>query len=323
MSKSLQKRKFLFTKFSNQLLLLKHAGIINWDFKYEKPYLCPICLEEFTDIHLEDNSKNNFLTLEDAPPNSLGGYKIALTCKKCNSSCGHKIDFHLTAMLRYIDESYFYKDSKHFRQIEYEGKLINVELVSNGNGALTAYHRTKLNDPSILDKFIYSLKNRTIQPILNLAPSKINFEDQRINFALVKTNYIVTFAKFGYIFLLDKQYNCIRQQLLNPDQNIYPWTPFIKDQFPADAVGTYYIMNKGIESILNVFALTTEYSQTIIGGTLQLPQINIEEYSKRIDALKSPTNKIKIDNRKYDPNADLFNDINQIRKILNWIKATK
>ena len=318
MSQGLEKRKQLFAKFSKQLLLLKQNGIINNNFKNTNPYLCPICLNEFNENDLTP-SANNFLTLEDAPPYSLRGSKIALTCKKCNNDCGTEIDKHLTEGVRAIDASYFYKGSKQSGTIQHDGQKITVELTSLGNGTLTAYHRIKQNNPNALDKFIYALKNKSIGPLLNLDPPKINFDSKRVNYALVKSNYVITFAKFGYIFLMDKRYDSIRQQLLNPGEEIYPWAPFIKNQFTADSIGTHYVYNKGTQSIFNIFALRTAYSETLIGGLLPLPGISMSEFTSRIDAQRDPHNVVILDTTKYDPDADLFTDINQIMKIHNWI----
>jgi hypothetical protein len=322
MATGLEKRKQLFNKFSNQLLLLKHNGIIDTTFKYARPFLCPICLIEFTETDLQDNS-SNFLTLEDAPPDSLGGSKIALTCKKCNSECGHNIDNHLTEVLRGIDASFFYKGSKRFGTITHEGKKITVELTSQGDGTLTAYHRIKQNNPTLLDKFIYGIKNKTIGPILNIDPPKVKFDSKRVNYAILKAHYIITFSKFGYIFLLNKEYDGIRQQLLNPAKEIFPWTPFIKDQFTSDKVGTYYVHNKGAESIFNIFSLKTEYSETLIGGLLPVPTISISEFVKNIDNQKNHKKVVTLDTTKYDPNADLFTDMVEINKIVRWLGRTK
>lgn len=320
MASGLEKRKQLFNKFSNQLLLLKQHGLINNIFKNAHPYLCPICLNEFTEIDLEDNGRN-FLTLEDAPPDALGGSKIALTCKKCNNGCGTTIDNHLTEVLRAIDASYFYKGSKRFGTIAYEGKKINVELTSQGDGTLTAYHRTKQNNPTLLEKFIYGIKNKTIGPVLNLDPPRAKFDPKRVNYALVKTNYIISFAKLGYLFLLDKQYDSIRNQLLNPDKEIYPWTPFIKDQFTNTQVGTYYVHNPGAKSIFNIFALKTEYSETLIGGLLPVPTISTPDLGQAMDRLKNARNIATVNTTRYDTNADIFTDITEIRRVINWAYA--
>jgi hypothetical protein len=50
-------------------------------------YLCPLCLNWFTD--LDD------LSLEHAPPRSIGGRHMAVTCRRCNSRSGHTVDAEL------------------------------------------------------------------------------------------------------------------------------------------------------------------------------------------------------------------------------------
>ena len=50
-------------------------------------YLCPLCLEWFGSV--ED------VSLEHAPPESVGGREVALTCRACNNTAGHTIDAEL------------------------------------------------------------------------------------------------------------------------------------------------------------------------------------------------------------------------------------
>ena len=155
--------------------------------------------------------------------------------------------------------------------------------------------------------------------VLNLEPpGRSKVDPKRVNYALVKTNYIITFAKFGYIFLLDPQYDNIRRQLLEPENIHYPWTPFLKDQMTSENIGTYYVDNPGLGSILNIFALRTEYSETIIAGTLPLPFLSTEEYGARIDAAKDHNDEFELVTMSYDPEANLFNNWVEIRKVLNW-----
>ncbi|CAH0265520.1 MULTISPECIES: HNH endonuclease [unclassified Pedobacter] len=317
--KGLEIRQRLFVKFSHQLLLLKENEIIDIEFTNERPYLCPICLREFADIDLTQRPKNNFLTLEDAPPYALGGKKVALTCKECNSGCGTTIDFHLKEILRAIDDSYFYKGTKHFRTIDHEGGKVSVELTSEGDGTLRAYHRKSKNNPTLLDKFKFALSNKTLGPLLNLNPPKYNYESKRVNYALLKAAYILMFAKFGYIFLLDKSYDAIRQQLLEPKKEIFPYTPFIKDQFSKEHLGMYYVLNPTIKSILTVFNLKTEYSETVIASLIPVPGLPMGMFAHNVNELRNASGHVDIHNSQYDPDADLFNDLNEIQKILKWI----
>jgi len=143
MSRKLPSRNKLFNKFLNQLHLLKEHGLIDIELKYSETYICPLCLEQFEKDDLISDNSRNFLTEEDAPPQKLGGSRIALTCKKCNSKAGYQIDNHLINRIREIDDSNFYKGSQQFGNLEYDGKKVTAEIASNGDGTLTVLHRTK------------------------------------------------------------------------------------------------------------------------------------------------------------------------------------
>ena len=45
-------------------------------------YLCPLCMKPFTKQEVR-----KILTEEDVPQASLGGSRITLTCRQCNSTC--------------------------------------------------------------------------------------------------------------------------------------------------------------------------------------------------------------------------------------------
>lgn len=322
MSNNLESRKRIFDKFSNQLHLLKNEGILDIDLKFDKTYICPICVRQFDENDLFSKPKNNFLTEEDAPPDKLGGNRIALTCKECNSKAGHEIDVHLINRIKQIDSSRFYKGSKQVVFIEFDGKRIITEITSNGDGTLEILHKTKNNNPTLLDKFIYGIKNRNIGPLLNLKPNKQKDDSERVNLALLKTNYIITFSKFGYIFLLDKYYDPIREQIRDMDKG-YKGQIFLKDQFPIDKIGTYYVININAKSIFNIFSLKTEYSETLVGAILPLPGMTPEELHKSLVSNRQkigPKKKVGVvlNTNNYDPNADLFNNIKEIIKIVKW-----
>lgn len=265
MSRKLPSRNRLFDKFSKQLHLLKENGLLDIKLKYSETYICPLCLKQFQKADLISDNSKNFLTEEDAPPEKLGGSRIALTCKKCNSKAGHQIDNHLINRIKEIDDSNFYKGSKQFRSLEYNGKKVTAEITSNGDGTLTVLHRTKKNNPNLLDKFIYGIKNKTIGPILNIEPKKYKVDSDRVNLALLKTNYIINFSRFGYIFLLDSHYDSIRKQIENMNEG-YDGQIFLKDQFSKDKEGMYYVLNQGAKSTFSIFSLKTEYSETLIGA---------------------------------------------------------
>lgn len=323
MGTKLDSRKKLFDKFSNQLHLLKENGLINIDLKFDKTYICPICLDQFQEKDIISSS-TNFLTEEDAPPAKLGGKRIVLTCKDCNSTAGHQIDNHLVNRIRENDENSFYKGTKQYRNIEFEGQNITAEITSNGDGTLRVFHKSKNNNPSLLDKFVYGIKNKTVGPLLNLEPKDYQVNSERVNLALLKTSYIITFSKFGYIFLLDDFFNPIRNQIR--DMNVgYESHIFLSKQLETNNSGSYYVMNSGAKSIFNVFTLSTEYSQTVISSFIPMPNLTPEQIFENLTKTGYSINEpgkvgVNLDVRNYDPNANLFNDITEIKKIINWVQ---
>ncbi|CAI9678693.1 hypothetical protein HZQ11_13685 [Elizabethkingia anophelis] len=325
MSNNIESRKRLFDKFSSQLHLLRDEGLLNIDLKFERTYICPICLRQFEESDLISTVDKNFLTEEDAPPAKLDGQRVALTCFECNSTAGHQIDVHLINRIKYIDRSKFYKGSKQEGFFEYEGKRIMAEITSNGDGTLEILHKTKNNNPTLLDKFMYGIKNKDIGPLLNLQPKRTNDNSDRVNLALLKTNYIITFSKFGYIFLLDKHYDNIREQIRDVNKG-FDRQIFLKDQFSNNKIGTYYVFNDDAKSIFNIFSLRTEYSETLIGAILPLPEKTPDEIYKSLvtngfSTEKSGETDVTLNTRNYDPDADVFSDMKEIMKIVNWIKT--
>ncbi|WBM74822.1 hypothetical protein [Saprospira grandis] len=322
-SKNFLKRKKLFDKFSNQLHLLKENGLINIDLKYDKTYICPLCVRQFNEDDLMSKNKN-FLTEEDAPPNKLKGTRIALTCKECNSTAGHQIDADLIHALRNLDDVFSLRNESQHRKIQFESGLISGKFTPKSNGLIEVQHSLNNNNPSLLSKYLDSLKNNSVGQKLSITPKygKINIES--IDRALLKTSYILTFAKFGYIFLLDKYYDLYREQIMDINSK-YKKEIFVRNQFSRDSIGTYYVINPGIKSIFNIFSLKTSYSETLIGSIIPIPGITPEQIHKNLVSNGFSTRekgkvKTNLNTTKYDPNADLFYDINEIKKIVQWLR---
>lgn len=183
-------------------------------------YICPICMRGYEKKNLAK------LSLEDAPQQALGGRKIAITCRDCNNTCGHSIDNHLYNMLEYIERSHFLIGTDHrikIMDLDKE-KPINATLEIKGKDDLKMLISENNNNP-------YSLKERLNKLVdgkeimIQNEPLKVNV--RRASAAIIKNAYIILFAKFGYSFMLDKQYDKIREQIMNPEPYILPdglWT---------------------------------------------------------------------------------------------------
>jgi hypothetical protein len=63
-------------------------------------YGCPLCLRGFSSDEVE---ADGMLSEEHAPPESLGGEVVCLTCRDCNSSAGSQLDSHMKRRANMID----------------------------------------------------------------------------------------------------------------------------------------------------------------------------------------------------------------------------
>lgn len=324
MNKQLKSREKLFDRFSKQLHLLKNEGLINIDLKYDETYICPLCLNQFERSDLVSDKTKNFLTEEDAPPAKLNGSRIALTCFQCNSKAGHQIDHHLIHKIREIDDSKFHKGTTQRIRMEFEDTYVNSEITSKGNGLLSVLHKIDNNNPTTLDRFIYQLKNKSVGDLLDFSPKKKQIDNSKVDKALLKTNYIITFSKFGYIFLLDEYYNTIRDEIKKPDLPTDGHL-MINNQFEPHQIGTYYVLNQNAKSIFNIFSLKTNYSETLIGALLPFPNMEPKQLHSNLTSNGTSIEKgkvgVELDTTTYDPDADLFGDLKEIKKIIAWKNA--
>lgn len=204
----------LYDEYVVNIELLRNESIIKTE---NNDYICPICLREFS----KDNI--NKLSLEDAPQYSLGGRKIAITCKECNNSCGHVIDSHLVRFIERLDEIDFVAGSNRRIAILDNNMKINADLEVGDNKGLKMILPQKINNPKQLQEHINNIKEGDIIDIVN---KKKDIDIKKVSTAILKNAYIILFSKFGYDFLLDKHYDRIRQQIINPMRYIVPdlWT---------------------------------------------------------------------------------------------------
>lgn len=65
-------------------------------------YICPLCISAC--YYLEDATLNltSDFTKDHFPPQSVGGNKWVLVCRKCNSSAGEQFDHTLKKYLAYL-----------------------------------------------------------------------------------------------------------------------------------------------------------------------------------------------------------------------------
>ncbi len=232
-----EKKRKIFRLFSQNLEWVKEHPSISFKPDFSDGYICPLCFDVFFEKDIE-TTENNFLTLEDIPPKSLGGKPLALTCKFCNSKSGHELDAHLLNRLLELDSRQFSPNSKSETTFELNGNTVNGVFEVNSEGTVKFNLQTNLSNPLEADKFIRDLiPPRTIYnpifhpdklfdegfktPTFNLKPKR-TAQERRAEVALLRIAYLLAYATFGNGFYINSGLYKVREQILNPDKEILP-----------------------------------------------------------------------------------------------------
>jgi|SRR6266542_1170271 len=114
-------------------------------------YLCPICGTAFTQSALFTDDPE--LTREHAPPESVGGKVIALTCKSCNNEAGHSVDANVSRRAKQIHCGEIIAHAADGEgglvKLQIGGERVNGRVSRDINGA-TEFEIIEQNDPRVL-----------------------------------------------------------------------------------------------------------------------------------------------------------------------------
>lgn len=259
-----EKRDFLLRKYAKEIESLPFEtsdghGIIN-------SYICPLCLSIFNTDQLGKQA-SNYITLEHIPPENLGGKPLVLTCKDCNSNCGHDLDVYLRNELEHREGRYFNDSKGYVSKFEYGGNSVNAIMKKDENGIVNIYVENKHNPPGIVDKFVESANAYDGDLVI---PGSFKLGNHRrktevVDVAILKSAYLFAFYKFGYSYILSANLNAIRKQILNPNETILP--PFylllnesnIPDIIPDDVYGATIDGEKVLVVILTFNLSSSNY----------------------------------------------------------------
>jgi hypothetical protein len=314
------KRLTLFKVYAENLALLKENGFLpNITPKYDRTYICPICLTHFSEEEALNTQAENYLSFEDVPPVSLGGKANILTCRKCNNTCGNEIDLHLTNRMKEWDEHKFVPGVEAHVKVELKGKTVQAEIKVEENGTMTVVNRMRRNNPQNLNEYIKAISGED-KPTVNLKfiPKKV--DPERLQVALLKIGYLMAFQKFGYAFILDPMYDSLRRQLLSPDERIYPPKFWAQGPFPDHSLGTPVITEKGLESIAAIFDLKTKESRrfmVLIPITTRPIDEVLDNFQSRFDAEGNTVIEMTT------IHDDNIRDIAAIKNFENWVAKIK
>lgn len=176
-------------------------------------YLCPLCLEWFADL---DN-----LTLEHAPPESIGGRHVAVTCEQCNSTGGHTVDHEIRraeTVLEFAERRMTAPMRATFQigDVEQRGEAIfgpdGLKLggipMQNHPDATDAV-RAKLDEAAMSGSSDWTISLTFPTP-----------DYRRAAIGWLRAGYLAAFATLGYMYILREELDPVRAQIRAPSEKI-------------------------------------------------------------------------------------------------------
>jgi hypothetical protein len=195
-------------------------------------YVCPLCRNSFDRSQIATE-----LTVEHAPPSSIGGRAVALTCRVCNSSAGSQLDAELVHRHK-------------ARRLTRRGTAVfeNVETIHEGTlarGRLTIGPRGMKFDPIERQNHFERLREHIeVSSRWAQAPQAgreitmripIRGNPRRADLSLVRAAFLVAFATFGYVYALQPSFEVLINQLHLPNEPLIDPLPiFYDDSSPDD-----------------------------------------------------------------------------------------
>lgn len=314
MSPNQIKRKKIFDAYIHQLSILKTLESFNPTVEIlEDKYICPLCLNYFDETDL-DQTKDNPLTLEDAPPKALGGKANTLTCKRCNNDMGRVIDSQLSLRMKEFEAHKFLPDSKYEVRIVDGDEKFQGTIETNKDGKITVLHENRNNNPNKLKEFIDGIeKDKEVKVEFRLK----SVNEEYLSHSLLKTIYMMVFEKLGYSAILHEEtYSRIRRQLHNPDKDIYGFKFWRESDYPKEVKGVNLILEKHLESFLAIFDLISDNSSTTVAGFLPRPPTNMPNLERMMNYRKRMGYSQYIDAAHLEPKVSFITDSEDIISIV-------
>lgn len=290
-----------FSKIKTNLEVLRKIGakIPNGE------YLCPVCFRPFKESEIP------MLTEEDVPQASLGGSRITLTCRSCNSNCGSSIDVHLLGAIKTLEQKEFIPNTDRKVSVLVDGQKLNAILRVKENKDIFLEVDTKRNNPKVWDDF---RENKLLpEAIVDLQDVPLKHQQERIEAAIIKNAYLLLFAKTGFSVLSHRYYDCFRNVILDPDNYQIPtrlWTM----QNVACPDGVFMSENEGIKGLIISYTLSLKKSYKFL-VFIPLPGYDYNEVKKALTNFV-PGKIIKL--IPFDTQKDYLTDEIVIKELRKW-----
>jgi hypothetical protein len=188
-------------------------------------YLCPLCVTTSSARLFKREAVEQLqLTAEHAPPRHAGGRALVLTCAECNHTAGTQLDSHAHVAQRLAGGDAGAIVDRPAR-ITLGDKRVNATF-SFGPEGMKIIGAPEHNSPKAHADFFDQLAIATTPSgesfKLAFELHRDRFDPTRASVSWLRAAYIVTFAKFGYRFVLDGAFHDVRQKIQQPKSDVLP-----------------------------------------------------------------------------------------------------
>lgn len=291
MSKAVQRRReLLFDTFSHNLNYVKTHPFIQITPDIENSYMCPMCYRIFA---RDSVTERDILTLDHIPSEKLGGKdgQTVLLCKKCNNDLGSSLDKSLYQLLMSSDFVARIPGSSIEGWYSANDIKMTATIGYADDGSLNIFGHPKRTDPKKTNEAKSYIENLPRTCDLELKMGARMGKPHLADIACLRYAYLMLFRLFGYAAIFYPEMMKIRDQIVNPNDEIIPRSWIISNSdliIPDDALGINLITEPlEAQSFLVVFDLVTRQRtrQAVILPKSAQPSLQVYDWllAKRQD----------------------------------------
>ena len=202
MSKSRKQREQIFRRYAENLMhyvnsIEKKLLYVDKDSIFDitgSAYLCPLCWDSFLIQQVEESKNQNYLSLEDNPPKSMGGRPTLLTCRKCNNTSGAKGD---KVVLEFLSLEAFLLGNNNSFETKFKIDGNNIRGTLHKVGKNVVLKPMEKSNPRAMQNVRKKMEERkTFNVSFNLSVP----EWSEYSLGMLKIAYLKGFEWFGYYF---------------------------------------------------------------------------------------------------------------------------
>ena len=176
---------------------------------------CPICLHQFTE---EDVRRGRSVTLEHAPPKTMGGQEVCLTCERCNSLASATLDQAVKRHKSPPELLFDISGAKRSARFWRDGIPPSKMPYTFGTGPAAKEAQRELSNQTIV---AVTAPIQFDQPttISEIPVSQKMPNLRHVELSYLRSAYLLVFSllgRSGYVYAQSEAVGLIRMQILNP-----------------------------------------------------------------------------------------------------------